>query len=160
MKKGRVEREPLAVLLREVEVALGGVQKNAAQRMGLSRRTLQRYTERSSTPTPKRAVAILQRLTDLDASLFNRLADGLAVPAHQRPRPPAAYSVPRMGDPAEHTAMTLMLYTAAEAHGIPPAAARHFAVALLDHATQRGLDVPTARAIAMASLKSREGLAR
>jgi transcriptional regulator with XRE-family HTH domain len=147
-------------LLLEVHDSLGGFQKDAAARMGLSRRTLQRYVERSSTPSPKRALAMLQRLTDLPPSLFNRLADGLAVPADKRPRPPTAYSVPRVNDPAEHTAMTLMLYTAAEAHGVAPAAARQIAVALLDHATQRSLDVPTARAIALASLKSREGLAR
>jgi transcriptional regulator with XRE-family HTH domain len=160
-RRTRAEREALTDAIDAIRHRTGWIHHVTASRLGLSRRTLARYSERTSRPSEKRALAMLGLVTDLPADLYTQLADALEVPPAQRPPlfVPVATNVLRAeDDPAEATSMTLMLYTAAEANGVHPAAARKIALAVLDHATERALDVPTARALALAVAKGREGI--
>jgi hypothetical protein len=162
-RKTRAQQQALHEAIFAIKMGMGWLHHVTASRMGLSRRTLTRYYDQSGRPSRKRALAMLGRVADLPAALYAQLADALDVPVELRPplRVPAATNAPRVLDvPAEHTAMTLMLYTAAEANGVHPAAARTIALAVLDHATERALDVATARAVALAVAKGREGIAR
>jgi hypothetical protein len=110
---------------------------------------------------------MLSELTDLPPDVYARLADALSIESDKRPplrvpspAPTQAPVKPSVDHASEQAAVTLMLYVAAEANGVEPAAARKIAMATLDHVASRGLDVTTAREVTRAAAKGVAASAR
>jgi hypothetical protein len=126
-----------------------------ASRLGVSRKTAERYVYDRALPPPARRVGMLVGLSGaVDDTLVRRLGAALEVPAHQWPVPPAAPVIPSLEDPID-----LALFASAERHGVSPAHARLIALDMLTCVVQLNANVLLAHA-ALVTVTTKRAVAR
>jgi transcriptional regulator with XRE-family HTH domain len=133
-------------------------QTEFAARCHMSQRTLARYSFGTHVPPKSRAIPILHAASGVLPDVYRRLGDALGVPEHQRP-PSLAARTPAAQSAEERRALLLTLFTAAEANGVAPRAARNIALATLSHARTRGLDIVTAEQVVAGVIQEAEAAA-
>jgi hypothetical protein len=144
MPRARAKRETIGKVLLEVRHQFPN-RDAMAQVLGISIKTLERFTFGTARPRPARRPAMLHALAShVDHALIMRLGVVMEVPAAEWPRPPAP-AVPTYGASLED-ALELTLFAAAERHGVAPMQARRVAIDLMAHVVALKVDAPTVHA--------------
>jgi hypothetical protein len=148
----RDNRQELARLLLLARARFDSHEDMAAH-LGVSRKSLTRYTHGQGNPPPGRRVAMLRALEGrIDTPLFERIGAALEVPREQW-RAPVAAAPSATFEPA----LDLALFAAAEAHGVTPLQARRVALDVLASVAAVGIDAATAHAAITAVAAKRGG---
>jgi len=154
MSKRRDGRESVGDVLFPIREALGS-HANLAFRLGVSRKTAERYLYDVAMPPPARRHAMLAGVAGaVNDALVRRLGAALEVPEHQWPVPRPVAVVPSIEDPLE-----LALFASAERHDVSPARARLIALDVLTCVVQ--LDASSLRAhAALLAVVTKRGSAK
>jgi hypothetical protein len=139
MAAAHERRESLKDVLLDLRHAVGG-HGVLADRLGISGKTLERYTHRRLRPPPLRRLSMMRALAGLD------------VPQDQWPRPLAPAPV-HAGQ--VEPSLDLAVFLAAEQHGMSAARARLVVLDVLGRMHGLGVDVPTAHAALSALVSKR-----
>ena len=148
-RKCLIAPPPLVDTFRDVILAIryttGWTQPVLAQRLGISVRTLTRYTDGRKVPPPSRRHGIVHALSDLDPTLLARVVASLGV-AHDFPA--GAPVGPRVLDPAVvHQTVEAAVIEAAERVDAGPTRTRLALATFLQRMAEQGIDGATARAV-------------
>jgi hypothetical protein len=153
-------REAVASALLAVRSALG-TRRALAERIGVSGKTLERYTgSGKAAPAPAKRPAILRALAgSIDDALLTRLAMAMEVPPSEWPHAATATALTQVtpNGPASplETSLELAVYMAAERLDVPAARARQLVVDVLLHLTQINVEARSAHAALTAAIAKR-----
>jgi DNA-binding XRE family transcriptional regulator len=142
-------------LLVHAQSALGVSQEKLGQRLGVSRRTITRWTNRSSHPSPQEWAALARLVhpkdRDLAAKIASALGESLLTLGIEAPPPPPPPQAPHPPPPPPRPfppagdLVDSVVCAAADAIGVTPRAVRPALMAAFDRYASLGLSLEEVR---------------